>query len=255
MLKGISDAFAKRVALVTGGSRGIGRSTALRLAREGADVAISYASRSREAEQVVAEIQAVGRKALCVPCNVAKPDDVARLVSQTREQLGPIDLLAHCGAISNICDHSALSYDLWLETIDVNLNGAYLVVFAVKDDMIAREFGRIVLVSSVAALRPRKMQIHYASSKAGVIALTRCCGEAFAPHNVRVNCVAPGLIETEMAHVIPDETMKRIVGETPLGRIGQPEEIAAIIRFLLSEESSFMTGETISSSGGRVTVP
>jgi 3-oxoacyl-[acyl-carrier protein] reductase len=251
----MSDAFAKRVALVTGGSRGIGRSTALRLAREGADIAISYASRSREAEGVVAEIQALGRMAIGVPCDVAKPDDVSRLVSQTRERLGPIDLLAHCGAISNLCDHSGLSYELWLETIDVNLNGAYLVVFAVKDEMIARQFGRIVLVSSVAALRPRKMQIHYASSKAAVIALTRCCAEAFAPHNVRVNCVAPGLIDTEMARVLPDEAMKRIVADTPMGRIGQPEEIAAVIRFLLSEESSFMTGETLSASGGRVTLP
>src|SRR5713226_2232755 len=97
-------AFANRVALVTGGSRGIGRSTALRLAREGADVAISYASRSKQAEGVVAEIEALGRKAICVPCNVAKPDEVNRLVALTRERLGPIDLLAHCGAISNLCD-------------------------------------------------------------------------------------------------------------------------------------------------------
>jgi 3-oxoacyl-[acyl-carrier protein] reductase len=88
-----------------------------------------------------------------------------------------------------------------------------------------------------------------------VIALTRCCGEAFAPHGVRINCVAPGLIETEMARVLSDETMKRVVSETPLGRIGQPEEIASVIRFLLSEESSFMTGETLSASGGRVTLP
>jgi len=251
----MSDAFANRVALVTGGSRGIGRATALRLAGEGADVAISYASRSQPAEEVVAEIRALGRKAICARCNVAKADDVNRLVSATRETLGPIDLLAHCGAISNICDHSALTYELWLETIDVNLNGAFLVVFAVKDEMIARGFGRIVLVSSVAALRPRKMQIHYASSKAGVIALTRCSAEAFAPHNVRVNCVAPGLIATEMANVLPDDAMKRIVADTPMGRIGQPEEIAAVIRFLLSEDSSFMTGETVSASGGRVTLP
>jgi 3-oxoacyl-[acyl-carrier protein] reductase len=251
----MTDAFTSRVALVTGGSRGIGRATALRLARDGADVAISYASRSRDAEQVVAEIQALGRKAICVQCNVAKVDEVDKLVSQTREKLGPIDLLAHCGAISNIAEHSSLTYERWLETIDVNLNGVYLVVFAVKDEMIARGFGRIVLISSLAALRPRKMQIHYASAKAGVIAFTRCCGEAFAPHNVRINCVAPGLIETEMAHVLSDETMKRVISETPMGRIGQPEEIASIIRFLLSEESSFMTGETLSASGGRVTLP
>jgi 3-oxoacyl-[acyl-carrier protein] reductase len=251
----MSETFANRVALVTGGSRGIGRSAALRLAREGADVALSYASRSQQAEEVVAEVRALGRRAICAPCDVAKPDDVARLVALTREQLGPIDLLAHCGAISKLCDHSALSYDLWLETIDVNLNGAYLVVFAVKDEMIARQFGRIVLVSSVAALRPRRMQIHYASSKAGVIALTRCCAEAFAPYNVRINCVAPGLIDTEMARVLPDEAMKRIIADTPMGRIGQPEEITAVIRFLLSEECSFMTGETLSASGGRVTLP
>jgi 3-oxoacyl-[acyl-carrier protein] reductase len=251
----MSVAFANRVALVTGGSRGIGRATALRLAGEGADVAISFVSRTNEAEQIVAEILAMGRRAICVPCNVAKADEVTHLVSQTRAALGPIDLLAHCGAISKLCDHSALSYDRWLETIDVNLNGAYLVVFAVKDEMIARGFGRIVLVSSVAALRPRKMQIHYATSKAGVIALTRCCAEAFAPHNVRINCVAPGLIETEMAHTLSDEAATRLIADTPMGRIGQPEEIAAVIRFLLSEESSFMTGETPAASGGRVTLP
>jgi 3-oxoacyl-[acyl-carrier protein] reductase len=251
----MSDAFANRVAVVTGGSRGIGRATALRLAREGADVAVSYATRSAEAEQVVSAIQALGRKAIAVACNVARPADVENLVAQTRSRLGPIDLLAHCGAISKLSDHTALSYDAWLETIDVNLNGSYLVVFAVKDEMIARGFGRIVLVSSAAALRPRKMQIHYASSKAALIAFSRCCAEAFAPHNVRVNCVAPGLIETEMAGILSEDVKKRILTDTPLGRLGQPDEIAAVIRFLLSEDSSFMTGETVSASGGRVTVP
>src|SRR5262249_28522419 len=198
-------AFANRVALVTGGSRGIGRATALRLASEGADLAISYATRSREAEQTVADIKTLGRRALSVACNVGNAEDVRRMVERTRTQLGPIDLLAHCGAISNLKDHTELTADVWRETIDVNLTGAYLVVFAVKDEMIARRFGRIVTVSSVAALRPRKMQIHYASAKAGVIAFTRCCAEAFAPHNVRINCVAPGLIETEMAHVLPED--------------------------------------------------
>ena len=246
--------FSGRVALITGGSRGIGRATALRLAREGADIAFSYASRIRDAEETAAAIRALGRRAVFAPCNVASPDDIQRLVEQAR-QLGPIDYLVHSGAISNVQDHSTLTYDLWRETIDVNLTGTYLAVFAVKDEMIRRRFGRIVTLSSVAALRPRKMQIHYASAKAGVIAFTRCCAEAFAPHNVRINCVAPGLIDTEMAQVLPQETIKSVVDQTPLGRLGKPEEIAAVIRFLLSEESSFMTGHTVAASGGRIMLP
>ncbi len=246
--------FGGKTALVTGGSRGIGRELALRLAREGANVAISYGSRREPAEATVAEIRKLGRRAVAAACNVANPNEVASLVDVARAEIGPIDLLAHCGAISNVTDHRGLTYDVWKETIDVNLTGAYNVVFAVKDEMIERRFGRIVTVSSIAALRPRQMQIHYATAKAGVIAMTRCCAEAFAPH-IRVNCVAPGLTETEMAHVLPEATMQKIVAETPLGRIGQPEEIAAVIRFLLSEESSYMTGQTVVACGGRCTIP
>src|SRR5437764_2025692 len=250
----MTNEFNKRVVLITGGSRGIGRETALRLAGEGADVAFSYASRAGDAEETAAAIRALGRRVVYSPCNVANPDDMRRLVDEAR-QLGPIDYLVHSGAISNLQDHRTLSLDLWRETIEVNLTGTYITVFAVKDEMIQRRFGRIVTLSSVAALRPRKMQIHYASAKAGVIAFTRCCAEAFAPHNVRINCVAPGLIETEMAHVLPEDKVAAIIKDTPMGRIGQPEEIASVIRFLLSEESSFMTGETLTPSGGRVTLP
>lgn len=250
----MANEFSKRVALVTGGSRGIGRATALRLARDGADIAISYASRVADAEETAAAIRALGRRAVHARCNVANPDEVKLLVDAAH-QLGPIDYLVHCGAISNIQDHSKLTLELWRETIDVNLTGAYLAVFAVKEEMIKRRFGRIVMISSVAALRPRKMQIHYASAKAGVIAFTRCCAEAFAPHNVRINCLAPGLIDTEMARVLSPEMMKSVVDQTPLGRLGTPDEMASIIRFLLSEESGFMTGETLAASGGRVTVP
>ncbi len=251
----MSGEFEDRVALVTGGSRGIGRATALQLAREGADVAISYGSRRETAEQVVAEIEALGRKSLCVACDVSRPDHVDAMVSTARKSLGPLEIVAHCGAISNIASHDEMTYELWKETIDVNLNGAFLVVHAVKDEMIKRGFGRIVTISSIAALRPRKMQMHYSAAKAGVIALTRCCSEAFAPHNVRINCVAPGLTETEMAHVLSEETIAGILQGTPMGRIGQPEEIAEVITFLLSERSSFMTGQTVVASGGRVVLP
>ena len=251
----MSTDFENRVAVVTGGSRGIGRATALQLADGGADVAIGYGSRAETAQQVVSEIEALGRRALCVQCDVSNQGQVDQLVGQTREKLGPIDLLANCGAISNIVSHSELTFELWHETIDVNLNGAFRIIFAVKDEMIERKFGRIVMISSVAALLPRAAQIHYSSSKAGVIALTRCCSDAFAPHNVRVNCIAPGLIDTEMAKVLTDEQTELLMKITPMGRLGKSEEIAQLGCFLLSEKSSFMTGQTVVASGGRVTLP
>lgn len=244
--------FQDRVALVTGGSRGIGRATALRLAEEGADVAISYATRAAEANEVVAAIEQTGRRGLAVPCDVSQSAQVDALVARVKDELGPIDFLAHCGAISNLAGPEEMTEDLWREMIGVNLTGAFLVVFAVKTQMIERGFGRIVMVSSIAALLPRKNQIHYASAKAGVMALTRCCADAFAEHEIRVNCVAPGLVETEMAHVLPDDRIQDVIGLTPLKRIGQPEELAGVIRFLLSDDSSFITGQTMVASGGRV---
>jgi 3-oxoacyl-[acyl-carrier protein] reductase len=127
-----------------------------------------------------------------------------------------------------------------------------LTTWAVKDEMIARRFGRIVNISSLAGLVKKKDMVHYATAKAAVISFTRHCSEAFAGHNIRVNCVAPGLTETEMARSAAPELIARLIAITPMGRIGQPEEIASVVRFLLSEESSFVTGQTIVACGGRV---
>ncbi len=136
----------------------------------------------------------------------------------------------------------------------VNLDGPFLCLMAVKDEMLAAGYGRIVCISSVAALRPRKMQIHYASSKAGLLGLVRCFAEALAP-KVRVNAIAPGLIETEMGESIGPATTQAIIDATPLGRLGKPEEIANVTYFLLSDQASFMTGQTVAVSGGRVMLP
>lgn len=251
----MSGEFDGRVALVTGGSRGIGRATALRLAEEGADVAISYVSREAEAHAVIEAIRALGRRSLAVSCDVGDAAQVTGMVEQVRAALGPIDLLVHSGAISSTCEHTELDLAQWEEMIRVNLTGSYLVVFAVKDEMIARGYGRIVLLSSIAALAPRPRQIHYSASKAGVIAMIRGCAEAFAPHNVRINGLAPGLIDTEMARVLSPAQMEAVVAATPMRRLGEPEEMAGAIRFLLSDDASFVTGQTLVASGGRVMVP
>ena len=199
----------------------------------------------------MAEIERLGRKAIAEPCNVARQEDVARLVERTRAESGRSRFwrIAARSATSRITTDCRTRSG---EMIDVNLNGAYLSIFAVKDEMIAQGFGRIVMVSSIAALLPRQMQIHYSASKAGVMALVRCCAEAFATDNVRVNCVVPGLVETEMADVLPPERRAEVIAATPMKRIGKPEELANLIRFLLSDESSYMTGQSIVASGGRL---
>ena len=248
-------AFDGKTVLVTGGSRGIGRAAAVRLGTEGARVAVNFVSNESAAADAVSEIEAVGGTAVAVQGNVAEPEDAQRIVTQTRDALGPIDVLVHSAGISIVEPASEVSWETWKQTMNVNLDGTYNMVYAVKDEMIEREFGRLVLLSSIAALRERENQVHYSASKAAVIAMTRCCAQAWAKHNIRINCICPGLIDTEMAYTLSPEAHKLITDNTPMGRLGKPEEIAALIRFLVSEESSFMTGQALVSSGGRVMIP
>jgi len=247
--------FLGRVALVTGGSRGIGRACVERLARLGADVAINYHSQAAAAQETADAVRQLGRRALALQADVSDAAQVEQLLAQITADLGPIDLLVNNAGVFDYAPHTELTPAVWQRTLDVNLTGAFQVTWGVKDSMIARRFGRIVNIASISALQPRPMSIAYAASKAGLVAFTRSIAAAFAPHNIRVNAVAPGLIETEIIDGVSQTAIDTIVANTPVGRIGQPDEVAGTVQFLLSEDSSFTTGQTLVVCGGRVMVP
>ena len=247
--------FAGRHVLITGGTRGIGKSLAVMLAAEGARLSLNYVSRAEDAAAAVAEVEAAGGEGVAVAGDVSTPEGAAASVAAAREAMGPIDMLVCSAGTSSPTPADEFTWELWKHELNVNLDGTFTMIYAVKDEMIERGFGRIVTVSSIAGLRERMNQVPYSTSKAGVIALTRCTALAWAGKNVRVNCLCPGLTETEMAHTLGDDAMAHIIENTPIGRIGQPEELASVARFLLSEESSYMTGQTIVASGGRCMLP
>lgn len=243
--------FSGRTALVTGGSRGIGRAICRMLAAEGARVAVNYQRQQSAAQEAVEMLRPLTEKVIAVPGDVAKESDVRQMVETVRQQLGPIDLLVNNAGIAESKPHTELTFSRWKEMFGVNVDGPFLTTWAVKDDMIARKFGRIVNISSLAGLLLRPEMIDYATAKAAVISFTRHIAVALAPHNIRVNCVAPGLTNTDLAQSANPNTVQKIIDVTPLGRMAEPAEIAATVRFLLSEESSFITGQTITACGGR----
>ena len=247
--------FEKRTVLVTGGSRGIGRACCVRLAKAGAAVAINYRSHEEDARETARMVEAAGAKAMIVPANVADQESVTAMVASVNDQLGPIDMLVNNAGIFEYVTHETTTLEHWRRTIDVNLTSQYIVTWAVKDQMIERQFGRIVNMSSISALRARPYGIAYAASKAGVIAFTKSASDALIPFNIRMNAVAPGLIETEIIDDVDQPTLDQIVEQTPMKRIGQPEEIADVVHYLLSEASGFMMGQTLVASGGRVMLP
>lgn len=246
--------LAGRTALVTGGSRGIGRAICRILAREGADVAINYANDEAAAREAEALVVAEGVKCAVVKADVSEPEQVDAMVAQTERALGPIDLLVTSAGMVVPRLGTDVDFATWQRVMRVNLDGTFLPVMAVKGGMLERKYGRIVCIASIAALRPRPLQMPYGVSKAAVIAFARSCSEAFAP-DVRINSIAPGLIETEMAAKLSPNARRAMIEGTPMKRIGEPEEIAEMALFLLSERASFTTGQCFVASGGRVTLP
>jgi len=246
--------LAGKTALITGGARGIGRAIAIKLAQHGANIALNYLSRDEDALLSQDLVAKEGTNCLLVKGDVSDPHCVEEIVTKTRERFGAIGILVVNAAISIIESHEDLSWETWKKIMSTNLDGAFLSIMAVKDEMLRNQYGRILCLSSVAALRPRQRQIHYSASKAAILALVRSCAEAFAPH-VRVNGIAPGVIETEMAATLGYQSIQSIIAATPLGRLGQPDEVARVAYFLISDQSSFMTGQTVAVCGGRVMLP
>ena len=252
----ITSSLTGRTALVTGGSRGIGRGICLRLAAAGIKVAINYQANETAARETALMVTEAGGEAYIVQADVASREQVDAMVQEVTDHLGPIDLLVNNAGIFEYVPHDEITPELWQQTLDTNLTGVYNTIWAIKSGMLERKYGRIVNISSIGGIRARPYSIAYAVSKAGMIMLTKSLAEAVADQNVRINSVAPGLTDTELPRrAAGDDVLQKLIEATPMKRIGQAEDIANVVHFLLSDESAFMTGQTIVASGGRVFLP
>ena len=236
-----------RVALVTGASRGIGAAIAVRLAGAGADVAIGYASDAAAAGDVAEEVSARGRKAVAVGGDVGEPGEIERMVSVAEDALGPIDILISNAGIAPRQELADISVDDWDRVMNVNLRPSFLLAKRLTPGMRERGWGRVVLVSSVAAFTGGIVGPHYTASKAAQMGLARALAAPLAPHGVTVNAVAPALIE---GGTLPggEETRRNLADRVPVGRLGEPEEVAGMVCAIV--ENPFVTAQTISVDGG-----
>ena len=239
-----------KVAIVTGASRGIGRATALALAAEGAKVVVNYASSAAAADQVVADIKALGSEAIALAADVSQSDQVDALISTTMEKWGAIDILVNNAGITRDTLLLRMKLEDWQAVIDLNLTGIFLCTRAVSKIMLKQRSGRIVNITSVSGQTGNPGQSNYSAAKAGVIGFTRTVAKELASRGITVNAVAPGFIVTDMTDGLKsDEILKYI----PLNRYGQPEEVAGMIRFLTADPAAaYITGQVMNVDGGMV---
>lgn len=239
-----------KIALVTGGSRGLGKAIALKLASLGADVVINYTSSGEEAEKVRAEIENMGRKSLSIRADVSKFDEAKNLVDSTIGEFGRIDILVNNAGITRDNLLLRMTEEDFDKVIDVNLKGTFNVTKSAIRKMLKGSGCSIINISSVVGVAGNAGQCNYAASKAGVIGLTKSLAKEVAKKNVRVNAIAPGFIATDMTDKLAEETIEEYKASIPLGKLGEPDDISNAVAFLASDMSKYITGQVLVIDGG-----
>jgi 3-oxoacyl-[acyl-carrier protein] reductase len=241
-----------RTALVTGGSRGIGRAIALRLATQGADVAFSYRGNEDAAKATAAEIEGLGRRALAVQADVTLPEAAEGLVKAVIDAFGKVDILVNNAGITRDDLIMRMSVEAFRDVLETNLFGAFYMTKAVTRPMLKAKGGRIINISSVSGQAGQTGQANYSAAKAGLIGLTKATARELASRGITVNAVAPGFVLTELTQELPDALKDEIISRTPLGRFGTTDEIANAVAFLASDEAGYITGQVLAVDGGLV---
>ena len=241
-----------KVLVVTGASRGIGAEIAYRAALAGYCVVINYNNSEEAAQKVCARIKNEGGKAICIKADVSDEAQVKNLCQKVLDLYGRVDVLVNNAGISSFSLFTDITTELWDQTFDVNVKGQFLVTRAFLPSMIHRKEGKIINISSVWGICGSSCEVHYSASKAAIIGMTKALAKEVGPSGICVNCVAPGVIDTEMNKALTPEDLKSLADETPLERIGTAYDVAKTVLFLASDDASFITGQVISPNGGFV---
>ncbi|KQL19059.1 3-oxoacyl-[acyl-carrier-protein] reductase [Cytobacillus solani] len=240
----------RKIALVTGASRGIGREIALGLAKQGADVVVNYSGSEDRANQVVAEIKELGRNAIAVQCDVSNSESVANMVKATIDTFGKLDILVNNAGITKDNLLMRMKEEEWDDVININLKGVFLCTKAVTRQMMKQRSGRIINISSIVGVSGNPGQANYVAAKSGVIGLTKTTAKELSSRGITVNAIAPGFITTDMTDKLTEDVKDQMLKQIPLARFGEPEDIANVVVFLASEDSKYMTGQTLHVDGG-----
>ncbi|MFZ4450181.1 3-oxoacyl-[acyl-carrier-protein] reductase [Salibacterium aidingense] len=241
-----------KTALVTGASRGIGKAIALELAGHGANVAVNYAGSAQKAEEVAAACKDKGVKAFSVKADVSREEDVKAMIKEVTDQFGSLDIMVNNAGITRDNLLMRLKEEDWDAVLDTNLKGVFHCAKAASRPMMKQRSGKIINISSVVGVMGNAGQANYSAAKAGVLGLTKSLAREFAPRNIQVNAVAPGFIETDMTEQLEGETQENLLQNIPLGKLGEAGDVAKAVRFLASEDSDYITGQTLHVDGGMV---